>query len=319
MIGDFDDDGTYDIAVGDAAGVFWVSLSTQQQWAAYPVSGASIESSPGVASLDGSPTLVFGNDEGRVFAIHADGTPAIGWPAAGLLLTPGFPIKASPLAGDVTRDSQPEVLIAGTDGVLYAIWSNAEAHPGGPIAATWRCGTEDPVILATPALGSIDGSHLDLVIVSNNGVFVVHFPSITFNEQDFVRWPWRTFHGDNARTGCWECSQASVVCSSVAGRVVDAVSGDAVVGATISILDLTTNPHSVPAVFGRSETRPTSIVSAGNTVPGDEANEGGYIFNQLPPSHTYRITAEMDGYTAGSQDVTLQSGQATLNVALTAE
>jgi len=67
-----------------------------------------------------------------------------------------------------------------------------------------------------------------------------------------------------------------------------------------------------PAVAGRTETRESlnlnPVYSVGNGTPNDEINEGGYVFNQLPPNRSYRITVSKTGYTTRQVTVPVSTG-----------
>ena len=166
-----DGDGHNDVAITDQSGELWIwsGRPISPSWSSQTVGTAAIQSSPAIANLDGRPCVIFGCDDGRVYAVHSDFSPAAGW-SGGILLNPAsptMPIKASPIIGDVTGTTtgQPQVVVASTDGNVYALWSDDTNHSGGPIAETWTCVQSDTEqILATPAICSLDGLTISLIV-----------------------------------------------------------------------------------------------------------------------------------------------------------
>jgi hypothetical protein len=62
---------------------------------------------------DGSPEVVVGADDARVWAWHADGTPVAGWPRAMTMS-----VKGAPLLANLDDDPRPEVAAADLGGVI---------------------------------------------------------------------------------------------------------------------------------------------------------------------------------------------------------
>ena len=206
-------------------------------------------------------------------------------------------MEASPVLGDVCGTAAPEVVAGCTDGNVYALWADGADHADGPIAQAWTCIAPNETgviqVLSTPALCSLDGQTLDIIAGSEDGIYRINIPGKTYEAANQSRFPWPTFHQNNARTGNPGPIGGPCVSASLIGRVVDS-SGVGVAGASVSIVDAQTGL--TPAVSGRTETRPAAGVTAGNATPGDEANEGGFVINQLPPQRSYTLTISKTGY-----------------------
>ncbi len=334
VIGQIDGDPGNSVAVGDVDGGMLIHLSTDQAsnfWRRYQVAaqGESIQSSPIIVNLDtGGNSVVFGCNDGKVYAIHADGTPVSGW-AGGILLNPGDPqpIQASPLYGNVVSGTtDPQVIVACGDGNVYALWKNGTNHSGGPIAAIWTCSQNtNDAITSTPTLCSIDGTHLDMIVGSPDGLYKIHFdgangnPNITVNS-NWTYWPWRTFHYNNARTGCSGLVPSTKVSASIIGRVTSQSTETPILGASVKVEWYNGSAWVIPAVYGRTNSRypsgTNSVTTVGNYTDGSEINEGGYVINQLPPNTSYRLTISAQGYTTKQITVPVITGMVVQDVAL---
>ena len=303
-IGDIDGDAHNDVVVADDGGALWIwsGRPVSPSWTSQTVGTAAIWSSPVIANLDGQACVIFGCDDGRVYAVHSDFSPAAGW-SGGILLnaaSPTKPIKASPIVGDVMGTGQPQVVVASTDGNVYALWKDGANHSGGPIAEIWTCVQSDwGQILATPAICTLSNaqpSMLSLVVGSTDGIYKMDLYSATF-QPGTTRWPWPTFHHDNARTGCNNTTTPSLVSASVIGRAVTS-GGVGVPGVSINIA-YSAGGTGTPGVANRpGQARVDPVYTAGNSTANDEINEGGFVINQLPVGLEvqYRLTFHRSGY-----------------------
>lgn len=322
-----------DVAVGDDDGGMLVHLNSNQAaenyWQRYAISAQPIQSSPIIVNLDSQKCLVFGCNDGRVYAIHADGSSVSGW-AGGIQLNAGNPqaIQASPLYGNVVSGTMdPQVIVACTDGNVYALWKEGANHSGGAIARVWTCAQSGGTITSTPTLCSLDGVHLDMIVASSGGVYRIRFdgsngnPNITFDASDYDRWPWRTFHYDNARTGCCGPVPTTKVSASVIGVVKQ--SNVPVTGATVTVqyYNISTsqwmNDTSVyQSMSGRPVADRTPVITVGTTA--DELNKGGFVINQLIPNRQYRLQVQVGGSIVATQNVNngtaLQPGRYVQNI-----
>lgn len=326
VIGRIDGDTYNDIAVGDEDGGMWIYTSSDSTWRRYAMANSDpsqyrgIKSSPAIANLDGQPCVIFGCNNGRVYAIHSNGTSAAGW-SGGILLKSGtrydpeggfmpppfgggsetpYSVRTSPLVGNVVSSTtDPQVIVGCLDGKVYALWKDGANHAGGAVAKSWQCaqfpGTDstNTAILSTPTLCSLDGTHLDMIVASTDGIYKIHFDgtggnaNITYDSSNWTRWPWRTFHYDNARTGSTTAISSTKVSASIVGRVTSG--GNGVTGASVKVQYSTngTNWYDDTSVYGRTETRNATITTAGSGA--DELNKGGFVFNQLTPGRRYRL------------------------------
>jgi FG-GAP-like repeat len=120
---DWNGDGTKEIAAGSWDGYFYLLdrwLNDLPGWPQYSPKG--FFSSPALADLDGDgqPEIVVGSDAGKLFAWHADGRPAAGFP-----VELGYTIWASP---------------AVLGGAQIAIGDRGQMHvfqPDGQVAGGW--------------------------------------------------------------------------------------------------------------------------------------------------------------------------------------
>lgn len=314
-----------------------LSSDLQQYWHRYQITSTddpnrAIKSSPAIANLDGQTCIIFGCNNGKVYAIHSDGSSVSGW-NGGILLRDGmrtdpesgsdvtYSIRTSPLVGNVvTETNDPQVIVGCIDGNIYALWKDGTNHAGGPVARVWTCAqTDDAAILATPTLCSLSGTTLDLIVGSTDGIYRINFPSITFDSANTTRWPWTTFHYDAARTGCTTAPSTTMVSSSIVGRVKSG-GGTYIQGASVKIEWYNTSTSSwvmSTPVFGRSsETRTNPILTAGAGGANDELNEGGFVISQLTPNRRYRLTISKTGYTTKvvsvNSDLAIPTGKITM-------
>ena len=80
--------------------------------------GAATEASPAVADLDGdgSPEILIGAEDRRLYAFHANGTPVSGFP-----IEIGAEAKSTPAIWDLDKDGATDIVLAGWDRELY-VW-----------------------------------------------------------------------------------------------------------------------------------------------------------------------------------------------------
>ena len=276
-----------------------------------------IKSSPAIVELNGQRCVVVGCNNGKVYAIKSDGTPITGWPSDGIRLnTAGsYKVAASPVVGDVMNTGSPQIVVGSTDGNVYALWSDGNNHAGGPVAKVWTCAQASGVyVYSTPTICSLDGSQVSLIVGSTDGIYKINLYSLQQGETftpGSARWPWPTFHRDNARTGS-TTALASPVSASIMGTVT--LSGSPVPLAKISIKTLA--DQNVP-VQGRSATRINPVRSVGDATANNEVDEGAYCINQLPPNATYRITAsDANDQHQTTFDIAVTTGMTRVNIAL---
>ncbi len=318
-IGLVDGDSENDVVVGDNNGKLYMWLSSTQTWTSCTLGSPSpIHSSPVIVELGGQRCVVAGCDNGRIYAVKSDGTPITGWPSDGISPSwrAGYKITASPAIADVLNTGSPQVVVACSDGNVYALWPDGNNHAGGPVAKMWVCAQSSGVEAdSTPTICSLDGTQISMIVGSTDGIYKIDLYSLQQGETfvpSSTRWPWPTFHRDNARTGCTTAS-ASPVSASIMGRVT--LGGNPLPLAKISVKTLGGQNVSV---YGRpSATRMDPVRSVGDATANNEANEGGYCISQLPPNTTYRITAsDANGDHQTTFDVSVTTGMVVQNIAL---
>jgi hypothetical protein len=77
----------------------------------------------------------------RVYGLDSNGNDLPGWSGGKVV---GGPTPASPSLGDITGNGQPEVVIAGMDGKLYAWHTNGQPVNGFPMTPRTQMGTTTP-------------------------------------------------------------------------------------------------------------------------------------------------------------------------------
>ena len=174
-------------------------------------------------------------------------------------------------------------------------------------------------ITSAPTLCSLDGTHLDMIVGSPDGLYRINFPDTEFDASDTINWPWPTFHVNAARTGCSTAPTTTLVSASIFGNVVN-TSSQPIQGASISITAWSSS--AVPGVAGRpNETRTNPVYSAGNPSITNEVNKGAFVISQLPTG-TYRLTVAASGYVSRSDiqvTVTGTGGYSAGSIALQAQ
>jgi subtilisin family serine protease len=86
---------------------------------------------PALGDLDGDGAIevVSGGDDGRLFAWHADGREAAGFP----ITTGASPLRAAPALSDLDGVPGVEVIIAAVDGTVHAYRTGGGELPGWPV------------------------------------------------------------------------------------------------------------------------------------------------------------------------------------------
>ncbi|MDO8588080.1 MAG: carboxypeptidase-like regulatory domain-containing protein [Armatimonadota bacterium] len=242
-----------------------------------------------------------------MYAVHADGTAAAGW-TGGLLLHTDYAVQASPVIGDVMNTGQPQVIAACTDGNVFVIWKDGTNHTGGPIADLWTCAQNaSQQIFATPTICSLDGSLLNLIVGSTDGVYKINLYNATF-QPGSARWPWPTFLYNSARTSCNNTTTYSPASVSIIGKVrTSAAVG--IPGATVAI---EYESGGVPPVVNGNNSRVDPVYTAGDPTNTNEINRGGFVINQLPilsGGARYKLTISKPGYSTRYVYVTPVAGK----------
>lgn len=130
--------------------------------------------------VDGTPEIVVPGYHGTVYAFNHDGTPyGHGFPRR----LPAVPSSATgtdrlldraifgpAVAYDLDRDGDPEIIVGGSDGKVYAIDGRTAAdHPGFPVEIHYPLmGTEHGRVWGPVGVGNFNGDNVpDLLVVSN--------------------------------------------------------------------------------------------------------------------------------------------------------
>ena len=177
-------------AAGLVAGASPASAAPTQQWSV-DLPSAVRESSPLVVDLDGgSPDVVFGAHDGKVYALHGDnGSPVGGWPRQ-----TSHAVNSSPAAADTDRDGRPEIFVGSgvgshgqcSGGALYSFDHDGNQrfrHQG----ADQDCGSQ--AVHSTPAVGDVNRDDTADVTAGTLGLTM---PSLSHSGAMNPGWPYYT-------------------------------------------------------------------------------------------------------------------------------
>lgn len=227
-IGDLNGDGVFEIVVGNSDGQLQVvnhlGESFSENW---PVtlpprsdgpltSRNDADSSPALGDIngDGFPEIAILTDDGVLYVYRRDGQPQPGFPFEAPKASFGGAAEvsansASPLIADIDGNGSLDVLVAMSNGRVYAFNGSGESLEGFPLrlppdlpADTPRRFGDD--ILSTPAVGDVDGDGLmELMVAFYSGpdgtsrLFV--YDLMAHSNATTQVWP--TFHAGPLRRG----------------------------------------------------------------------------------------------------------------------
>jgi outer membrane protein assembly factor BamB len=129
----------------------------------FPVQTAGdVYSSPALADIDndGMKEIIFGSDDGNVYAIDTNGRPLPGWPQR-----TGHFVSASPTVADIDGDGVLEILLGSWDQNLYAWRSDGRPLRGWPV----RLGH---IIWSSATVADIDGDGRSEAVIGSDKLYV---------------------------------------------------------------------------------------------------------------------------------------------------
>jgi len=144
---------------GGAAGAIVFGTESAQMWALDGATGkplpgwpfyldAGVRSNPAVwdVDFDGLAEVIVGVDDGKVYALRADGSDAAGWPAA-----VGGLIDSGPAVGDVAGTPAYEIVVAtSAPHAVHVLDRQGQPLPGWPKSLP-------AAVHSSPALADLDG------------------------------------------------------------------------------------------------------------------------------------------------------------------
>ncbi len=176
-IGDLNNDGQQEIAIGTNGNAFLVFRANGTEWmdgdldpatnGVFRTMGSSTYNS-GTAAIvdldgDGFRDIVFGSADGHLYAWRPDGSDLPGFPIA-----LAGPVNASVAVGylDGPSDTELDVVVACSNDKLYAFTAAGALRPGFPLSVTFSGTSRAP----SPALADMNNNgFLDIVVASTNG------------------------------------------------------------------------------------------------------------------------------------------------------
>jgi len=188
---DLNGDGKEELILADQNGRVHAFRATGKELPGWPVAEdpsstpvgrvkAGFISTPAVADLngDGTPEVVVGGLDGKVYAWQATGQALPGWPVPTKVPPgpdPAHPhwesaVISSPAVGELDGSAAdgPEVVVGGADGKVYAFHADGSTLAGFPVLL------QDPnqppqtaKVVSSPAIGDIDGDGAGEIVIGD--------------------------------------------------------------------------------------------------------------------------------------------------------
>ena len=160
---------------------FNIDGSPVQGWPQEPSYGYSFRTSAAIGNIDNTAGVEIvaaslarsAEQEGLVYAWHADGTAVEGWPAG---IGSYGSLMSEPALADLDSEPGLEIVVGSESGSLYAWHNDATPLPGFPL----NLGSQ----LNSPSIGDLDSDGLPEIVVTSFGgnVFVVDASGNVVNE-----------------------------------------------------------------------------------------------------------------------------------------
>lgn len=175
LLADLQGDGQPEVIIGNLIAnrleVYDTSLRPLPGWP-QPL-GGGVRAAAAVANLDSDSALeiLIGASDGKLYAWNADGTPLSGWPIRlGIEPDESYRILSTPAVADLNGDTSPEIVVALSDGRLYALDAAGQKLPGWPISlGEVKDSYGSQVINSSPRMADLDGDGaLEIVVGSTD-------------------------------------------------------------------------------------------------------------------------------------------------------
>ncbi|MBK8047604.1 MAG: DUF11 domain-containing protein [Anaerolineales bacterium] len=138
LVTDLENDGSPEVIVGNLIQwrleVVGADGKARQGWPQTLMGEVKAGATAADLDGDGVQEILVGDMKGNLYAFHANGTPVAGWPIkAGSGTKAVFRVLSKPAVANITGDGAPEVIVALSDGKLYAYTAAGALLTGWPV------------------------------------------------------------------------------------------------------------------------------------------------------------------------------------------
>jgi LruC domain-containing protein/uncharacterized repeat protein (TIGR01451 family) len=173
-VADLDQDGTQEIIIGNLVKwqleVYNADGAVRTGWPR-PLQG-EIKASAAVADLDqdGDLEILVGDGRGYLHAFYADGQAVADWPVlvGGETTSAGYRILSRPLVTDLDNDHSPDVVVASSNGRLYAFNAQGQRKANWPVSLGEVADQYGNHLFdSSPVAADLDGDGLKEILVGS--------------------------------------------------------------------------------------------------------------------------------------------------------
>lgn len=200
VIGDFDDDGDFEVIAHDILGrvYVWHHDGTELMDGdgdpatngVFFLTGSNIWhlSTPALADMDedGALEMIVCAPDDSIYCLNPDGSAVAGWPVP--VLDAGADIKASPAVGDIDDDGHLEMVVTSTSNRIYALNHDGTTMAGWPQYVY----SYYPYFVPSPVLADLTGDGKLEVIVASTSMYlhIFRYDGVELQDYDAMYdWP----------------------------------------------------------------------------------------------------------------------------------